>query len=108
MTYNLVTALYFTGAIEGPINDAANEFLNTVWEANYGEKAVKRLSWAMTIVNLIPSLLETAVPPDIDAAQLAIYESAYQNDSYAILIAGSDQLVNLSAFVEHHKKLLAE
>lgn len=106
LTYDIVTAFFFTGAIEGAINSAANEFINEVIDSNYGNKLAKRFGWASTVVNLIPSLLETALPPDIDEEQISIYENAYQNDSYVIKISDSNQTVDLNEFIEHYKSLL--
>ena len=106
LTIDIVTAFYFTGAVDGAVNSAANEFITQVIESNYSDKLAKRFGWASTIVNLIPSLLETALPPDIDEEQISIYENAYQNDSYVIKISDSNQTVDLNEFIEHYKSLL--
>ena len=55
---------------------------------------------------VIPSLLESALPPDIDDAQIAVYENAYQNESYIIKISDNNQTVDLNEFIEHYKSLI--
>ncbi len=66
----------------------------------------KQFAWAIEIVKLIPSLLESALPPDIDEAQIAIYENAYQNESYMIKISDNNKTVDLNEFIEHYKSLI--
>lgn len=107
LTIDIITAFYFTGAFDGVVNAAANEFISEVIDSNYGTKVARRFGWASTIVNLIPSLLETALPPDIDEAQISIYENTYQNGSYVIKVSDSNQTVDLNEFIEHYKSLLS-
>ena len=106
LTYDLVTAFFFTGAIDGGVNAAASEFISESISSNYGDKLSNRFGWAMTIVGLIPSLLESSLPPDIDEEQISIYENAYQNEDYVIKVSDSNQTVDLNEFIEHYKSLI--
>ncbi len=106
LTYDIVTAFFFTGAIGGAVNAAASEFISEALESDYNTKLARRFGWAMTIVNLIPSLLESALPPDIDEEQIAIYENAYQDKSYMIKITDDNQTVDLNEFIKHYKSLI--
>lgn len=108
LTYDIVTAFFFTGAIGGAINSVANEFINDSIKSNYGEKLARRVGWAITVVNLIPSLLEGALPPEIDKEQIAVYENAYQDKSYIIKISDNMQTVDLDEFIKHYKNLIAQ
>jgi len=106
LTLDLVTAFFFTDAFCGAVNAAANEYISECIDTKYGEKAVKRFGWATTIVDLIPSLVEGALPPDIDEGQISIFENAYKNESYLIKVSDSNQTVDLSEFIEHYKSLI--
>ncbi len=88
------------------MNSVAEEFITDSIETDYGPKMARRFGWAITIVNLIPSLLESALPPDIDEEQIAIYENAYQDKSYMIKISDNNQIVDLDEFIEHYKYLI--
>ncbi len=108
LTYDIVTAFFFTGAIEDATNSVANEFISDSIKTEYGVKMARRFGWAITVVNLIPSLLESALPPDIDNEQIAVYENAYQDKSYIIKISDDVQTVDLNDFIEHYKSLIAQ
>ena len=106
LTCDVVTAFFFTGALDEATNAVSQEFISGCLKEDYGAKVANRFIWAMTIVNLIPSLLESALPPDIDDAQIAVYEIAYQNESYMIKISDNNQTVDLNEFIEHYKSLI--
>ena len=108
LTYDIVTAFFFTGAFGGAINSVAEEFITDSIETEYGSKMARRFGWATTIVNLIPSLLESALPPDMDDEQIAVYENAYIDQSYMIKISDNNQTVDLNDFIEHYKNLIAQ
>lgn len=48
------------------------------------------------------------LPPDIDEAQISIYENAYRNNSYVIKISDNNQTVDLYEFIEHYKNLISQ
>ena len=108
LTYDIVTAFFFTGAFGGAINSVAEEFITDSIETEYGSKMARRFGWATTIVNLIPSLLESALPPDMDDEQIAVYENAYIDQSYMIKISDNNQTVDLNDFIEHYKNLIVQ
>jgi len=108
LTYDIVTAFFFTGAFAGAINSVAEEFITESINSEYSSKMAKRFGWATTIVNLIPSLLESALPPDMDDEQIAVYENAYVNKSYMIKISDNSQTVDLNDFIEHYKNLIEQ
>ena len=86
----------------------AEEFITDSIETEYGSKMARRFGWATTIVNRIPSLLESALPPDMDDEQIAVYENAYIDQSYMIKISDNNQTVDLNDFIEHYKNLIAQ
>ena len=108
LTYDIVTAFFFTGAFGGAINSVAEEFITDSIKTDYGPKMARRFGWATTIVNLIPSLLESALPPDMDDEQIAVYENAYIDESYMIKISNNNQIVDLNDFIEHYKNLIEQ
>ena len=108
LTYDVVTAFFFTGAFGGAMNSVAEEFITDSIETDYGPKMARRFGWATAIVNLIPSLLESALPPDMDDEQIAVYENAYIDQSYMIKISDNNQTVDLNDFIEHYKNLIAQ
>jgi len=105
LTVDLVTAFYFTGAFDEVINAGAEEFISQFMNSNYQVELPKRLGWAMAIVDLIPSLLESSLPPDIDEEQISIYENACHNESYVIKVSNGSRTVDLNDFTEHYKSL---
>ena len=108
LTYDIITAFIFTGAFGGAINSVAEEFITDSIKTDYGPKMARRFGWANTIVNLIPSLLESALPPDIDDEQIAVYENAYIDQSYMIKISDNNQTVDLNDFIKHYKNLIEQ
>lgn len=108
LTYDIVTAFFFTGAFGGAINSVAEEFITDSIKTEYGPKMARRFGWATTIVNLIPSLLESALPPDMDYEQVGVYENAYIDQSYMIKISDNSQTVDLNDFIEHYKNLIEQ
>lgn len=106
MTYEFITAFFFTGAIAGAVNSAASEFISDSLTENYGRKIARKFGWAIAIVGMIPSLLESALPPNVDEAQISIYENAYKNESYIIKVSNNNQTVDLNEFIEHYKSLI--
>ena len=99
LTCDIITAFFFTGAFEGAVNSVASEFISESIEETYGTKAARRFGWAITIVNLIPSLLESSLTPEIDEEQIDIYENAYNNESYLIKISDNNQTIALNQFI---------
>lgn len=108
LSYDVATAFFFTGAFEKAVNAAANEFTSQFLESNYDKMIAKRFGWASAIVNFIPSILESSLPPDVDEVQIALYENAYSNDNYLIRISNNNQIVDLDEIVQHYKDLLAQ
>ena len=107
LTCDIVTAFFFTDAASGAVNAVANEFISNVIEPDYNAKLDRRFGWAISVVNLIPSLLESALPPEIDEEQIAVYENAYQDKSYIIKISDNNQIIDLNEFIDRYKSLIS-
>lgn len=103
-----ISGYFFTNLVENATNAAAELYIEQSYKPEYASKLSKQFAWAIEIVKLIPSLLESALPPDIDEAQIAIYQNAYQNESYMIKISDNNQTVDLNEFIEHYKSLIPE
>ena len=108
LTAEIISGYFFTNLVENATNAAAELYIEQSYKPEYASKLSKQFAWAIEIVKLIPSLLESALPPDIDEAQIAIYQNAYQNESYMIKISDNNQTVDLNEFIEHYKSLIPE
>ena len=108
LTAEIISGYFFTNLVENATNAAAEMYIQQSYKPEYASKLSKQFAWAIEIVKLIPSLLESALPPDIDEAQIAIYQNAYQNESYMIKISDNNQTVDLNEFIEHYKSLIPE
>ena len=106
LTAEIISGYFFTNLVENATNAAAEMYIQQSYKPEYASKLSKQFAWAIEIVKLIPSLLESALPPDIDEAQIAIYENAYQNESYMIKISDNNKTVDLNEFIEHYKSLI--
>lgn len=105
--HSIVSAFFFTGALDGAVSAVASEYISNLDDENYREtKMPKLLSWSMTVVNLIFSLAELIIPPEIDEELISVYENAYRNESYKINISDGNKIVDLNKFIEHYKSLL--
>ena len=106
LTFEVVTAFFFTGAIDGAVNAAAGELVDKVIEkAACDDAANRRMSWVVTIIGAIPDLLESELPPEIDEGLIAVLENAYNNESYEITASNDEQTVDLKEFIEYYKNL---
>ena len=108
LTAEIISGYFFTNLVENATNAAAELYIEQSYKPEYASKLSKQFAWAIEIVKLIPSLLESALPPDIDEAQIAIYQNAYQNESYMIKNSDNNQTVDLNEFIEHYKSLIPE